>query len=164
MLLVFWCLSAKTSYGYFEYDETCYLQVMEPRSWRQLLYAVVYSVDLSALRSARSNFHSSVCNAMAAEKDQICMCVTRVAWVIVDALPMGASVQWHFATTQRRLLQPFRSVIAHNEGLMSIDTRSCRMLLFKVGVAIPSFLEIPVIVPVVRFLEESVNCAYVMVD
>ena len=137
-----------------------FLQAMEPGGWRHLLYAVVYSTDLNALEAARSHFHSSLCDAMAEEGDWQCACNTRVAWVIVDALPMGALVQWQFATTQRRLRQPYRSVIALNEVAAPTDAHCCRMLLFKVGAAIPPNLELHVI-PVVRFLDQSVNCAYV---
>ncbi|EUB62678.1 mTERF domain-containing protein [Echinococcus granulosus] len=134
------------------------LQVMEPGGWRSLFYSVVYATSLSVLQSVRNKFHATVCAAVtAADGRAWCACDARVAWAVVSALPKGAVVQWQFATSRRPLhLHVMVSAVAADEIPPPAHPGCCRFVLFKCGAVVPPHLGLP-IVPVVRFLEESVN-------
>lgn len=139
------------------------MQVMEPSGWRSLFYSVVYATSLDVLQRVRDNFHTTVCGALTAADGKVwCACDTRVAWAVVNALPKGAVVQWQFATSRRplhhRVMVP---AVATDEIPPPGDPRCCRFVLFKCGAVAPPRFELP-IVPVVRFLEETVN--YVCVN
>ncbi|KAL5107533.1 Diphthine--ammonia ligase [Taenia crassiceps] len=139
------------------------MKVMEPGGWRALFYSVVYATSVDVLQRVRDNFHATVCSSITtADRRVWCACDTRVTWAVVNALPKGAVVQWQFATSRRllhhRVIVP---VVNTDEIPPASDPRCCRFVLFKCGVVVPPHLELP-IVPVVRFLDESVN--YVCVN
>ncbi|KAH9280693.1 Diphthine--ammonia ligase [Echinococcus granulosus] len=139
------------------------MKVMELGGWRSLFYSVVYATSLSVLQSVRNKFHATVCAAVtAADGRAWCACDARVAWAVVSALPKGAVVQWQFATSRRPLhLHVMVSAVAADEIPPPAHPGCCRFVLFKCGAVVPPHLGLP-IVPVVRFLEESVN--YVCVN
>ncbi|VDD75059.1 unnamed protein product [Mesocestoides corti] len=118
---------------------------MEPAGWHCLLYAVVYATSLAALRRARDQFHSVVCGAVGT-----CFCDRRLAWTLVRSLPMGASVEWQFATSHDASLH--EKTVLRGDG--SPPAR-CVLILFKSG-AKPPDVNYP-IVPVLRFLDESIE-------
>uniref|UniRef100_A0A5K3F2V4 Retrotransposon hot spot (RHS) protein n=1 Tax=Mesocestoides corti TaxID=53468 RepID=A0A5K3F2V4_MESCO len=100
---------------------------MEPAGWHCLLYAVVYATSLAALRRARDQFHSVVCGAVGT-----CFCDRRLAWTLVRSLPMGASVEWQFATSHDASLH--EKTVLRGDG--SPPAR-CVLILFKSGAKPP---------------------------
>lgn len=124
---------------------------MESGCWQKLIYAIVYSTNLSGLQLARSQFHRSVCPHVAGG----CLCERRVCWALVSALPKGAVVEWQFATfsgssepTNQRSV--FLDPVDEIEG--------CTMLLINVGDdETPSLVQcdFSVVVPVLGFLQPN---------